>query len=165
MTTGLLTPTHVAILLIVVLLILGPKRLPQAGRALGQSLREFKHGISGCEEPQSLILILTLTRVQRKAPLGDRRRSCPACRKPPRQPRVLVDDCPRITGNTDEAGPALCYEIQHGHPDLPRVNRSTGQAGGFTAECNLEISAKADACSAPGGSVSCSDARGCTGRT
>lgn len=43
MTTGLLTPSHIAILLIVVLLILGPKRLPQAGRALGQSLREFKH--------------------------------------------------------------------------------------------------------------------------
>lgn len=53
MTTGLLTPTHVAILLIVVLLILGPKRLPQAGHALGQSLREFRHGISGCEGPQS----------------------------------------------------------------------------------------------------------------
>ena len=40
MTTGLLTPTHVAILLIVALLILGPKRLPQTGRALGQGLRE-----------------------------------------------------------------------------------------------------------------------------
>lgn len=53
MTTGLLTPTHVAIVLIVVLLILGPKRLPQAGRALGQSLREFKHGIAGCDEPQA----------------------------------------------------------------------------------------------------------------
>lgn len=53
MPTGLLTPTHVAILLIVVLLILGPKRLPQAGHALGQSLREFRHGISGCEERQS----------------------------------------------------------------------------------------------------------------
>ena len=51
MTTGLLTPSHIAILLIVVLLILGPKRLPQAGRALGQSLREFKHGITGREEP------------------------------------------------------------------------------------------------------------------
>jgi sec-independent protein translocase protein TatA len=54
MTTGLLTPTHVAIPLIVVLLILGPKRLPQAGRALGKSLREFKHGITGREEPQAL---------------------------------------------------------------------------------------------------------------
>lgn len=51
MTTGLLTPTHVAILLIVALLILGPKRLPQTGRALGQGLREFKRGISGRDEP------------------------------------------------------------------------------------------------------------------
>jgi sec-independent protein translocase protein TatA len=51
MTTGLLTPTHVAILLIVVLLILGPKRLPQAGRAIGQSLREFKRGITAVPQP------------------------------------------------------------------------------------------------------------------
>ena len=40
MTTGLLTPSHIAILLIVVLLILGPKRLPQAGRALARIVHE-----------------------------------------------------------------------------------------------------------------------------
>lgn len=47
MPTGLLTPTHVAILLIVALLILGPKRLPEAGRALGTGVREFKDAITG----------------------------------------------------------------------------------------------------------------------
>jgi sec-independent protein translocase protein TatA len=47
MPTGLLTPTHVAILLIVALLILGPKRLPEAGRALGTGIREFKDAITG----------------------------------------------------------------------------------------------------------------------
>ena len=47
MITGLLTPSHVVILLIVVLVILGPRRLPQAGRALGRSMREFKEGITG----------------------------------------------------------------------------------------------------------------------
>jgi sec-independent protein translocase protein TatA len=47
MATGLLTPTHVAIALIVLLLIVGPKRLPQAGRALGTGVREFKDALTG----------------------------------------------------------------------------------------------------------------------
>jgi sec-independent protein translocase protein TatA len=51
MTTGLLTPTHIAIVLIIMLLILGPKRLPQTGRALGRAMREFKQAITGAEGP------------------------------------------------------------------------------------------------------------------
>jgi sec-independent protein translocase protein TatA len=42
MITPLLTPTHVAVVLVVLLLVFGPRRLPQTGRALGQTLREFK---------------------------------------------------------------------------------------------------------------------------
>jgi sec-independent protein translocase protein TatA len=49
MFTGLLQPTHLIILLAVALIFLGPKRLPDAGRALGQGLREFKASI-GHEE-------------------------------------------------------------------------------------------------------------------
>jgi sec-independent protein translocase protein TatA len=37
------------LILIVVLLVLGPKRLPGAGRALGQGLKEFRASISGHE--------------------------------------------------------------------------------------------------------------------
>jgi len=47
MFTGLLQPTHLIILLVVALVFLGPKKLPEAGRALGQGLKEFKHSISG----------------------------------------------------------------------------------------------------------------------
>jgi sec-independent protein translocase protein TatA len=47
MFTGLLQPTHLIILLVVALVFLGPKRLPEAGRALGQGLKEFKHSITG----------------------------------------------------------------------------------------------------------------------
>ena len=47
MFTGLLQPTHLIILLVVALVFLGPKRLPDAGRALGQGLREFKNSIAG----------------------------------------------------------------------------------------------------------------------
>ena len=46
MLTNILQPTHVIIVLVVALLILGPKRLPEAGRALGQGLKEFKNSIS-----------------------------------------------------------------------------------------------------------------------
>ena len=43
MLTNILQPTHVIVVLVVALLILGPKRLPEAGRALGQGLKEFKN--------------------------------------------------------------------------------------------------------------------------
>ena len=47
MLTGILQPTHLIILLIVALVFLGPKRLPDAGRALGEGLKEFKNSIGG----------------------------------------------------------------------------------------------------------------------
>jgi sec-independent protein translocase protein TatA len=43
----ILQPTHLIFILIVALLFLGPKRLPAAGRALGQSLKEFKGSLTG----------------------------------------------------------------------------------------------------------------------
>ena len=42
MFTNVLQPAHLLIVLIVALLLLGPKRLPEAGRALGNGLKEFR---------------------------------------------------------------------------------------------------------------------------
>jgi sec-independent protein translocase protein TatA len=47
MFSGLLQPTHLIILVIIALVFLGPRRLPDAGRALGQALSEFKNSIGG----------------------------------------------------------------------------------------------------------------------
>jgi sec-independent protein translocase protein TatA len=44
---GWIGPWELAILLIVVLLVFGPKRLPEMGRSLGRGMREFKDSISG----------------------------------------------------------------------------------------------------------------------
>ena len=40
------------VVLVVGLLVLGPKRLPEAGRSLGNGLREFKESISGDKHPE-----------------------------------------------------------------------------------------------------------------
>ena len=55
MLTGMLQPTHLIILLAIALIVLGPKRLPDAGRALGQGLREFKASIGGDSPGQSTL--------------------------------------------------------------------------------------------------------------
>ncbi|HUE28423.1 MAG TPA: twin-arginine translocase TatA/TatE family subunit [Solirubrobacteraceae bacterium] len=44
---SILQPSHLIIILVVALLVLGPKRLPGAGRALGQGLKEFRTSITG----------------------------------------------------------------------------------------------------------------------
>jgi sec-independent protein translocase protein TatA len=51
----ILQPTHLIFVLVVALLVLGPKRLPEAGRALGKGIRDFRSAISGEEDhPGSL---------------------------------------------------------------------------------------------------------------
>jgi sec-independent protein translocase protein TatA len=40
-------PLELGIVLLIVLLIFGPKRLPGLGRQLGSGMREFKDGITG----------------------------------------------------------------------------------------------------------------------
>jgi sec-independent protein translocase protein TatA len=51
----LLQPTHLLFVLVVALLVLGPKRLPEVGRALGRGLRDFRNAISGEESPEPTI--------------------------------------------------------------------------------------------------------------
>ena len=40
-------PMEIIIVLVIALVILGPKRLPDAGRSVGRGLREFKESLSG----------------------------------------------------------------------------------------------------------------------
>jgi sec-independent protein translocase protein TatA len=40
-------PLELVIVLVIALIVLGPKRLPEVGRSLGRGMREFKESISG----------------------------------------------------------------------------------------------------------------------
>jgi sec-independent protein translocase protein TatA len=50
---GLDNPLHIAVLMLVVLLVFGAKRLPEMGRSLGSGLRGFRESITG-EPPATL---------------------------------------------------------------------------------------------------------------
>jgi sec-independent protein translocase protein TatA len=42
---------EILLLLLVLLLVFGPKRLPQMGRSLGHGMREFKDSVTGKSQP------------------------------------------------------------------------------------------------------------------
>jgi sec-independent protein translocase protein TatA len=48
--TGLASPTHLIILLLIVLLLFGAKRVPEIGGALGKGMRDFKSALSGDDD-------------------------------------------------------------------------------------------------------------------
>jgi len=44
---GLLSPTHLIIILVIVLILFGPGKLPDLGKGLGKGIREFKDAMRG----------------------------------------------------------------------------------------------------------------------
>ncbi len=50
---GLDNPVHILILLLIILLVFGAKRLPEIGRSLGEGMRGFKDSLSGQQSQQS----------------------------------------------------------------------------------------------------------------
>src|SRR5919202_515401 len=74
---GALEPPHLILILVIVLVIFGPGKLPQLGKALGDGIRELKHATN--EEP-------TGRRASTEAPAAapgtaatQEARTCPQC--------------------------------------------------------------------------------------
>jgi sec-independent protein translocase protein TatA len=57
-------PLELAIVLIIALVVFGPKRLPELGRSLGRGIREFRGSLSGDREDRD-------EPPQREIPPGD----------------------------------------------------------------------------------------------
>ena len=50
---GLLQPTHLIFVLLIVLILFGPGKLPELGKGLGKGIREFKDALRGGMESPS----------------------------------------------------------------------------------------------------------------
>jgi sec-independent protein translocase protein TatA len=72
----ILQPTHLLFVLVIALLVLGPKRLPEVGRSLGRGLRDFRSALTGDEHDEH-----SITRTMAQTP-------------PPAQPIVPPADAP-----------------------------------------------------------------------
>jgi sec-independent protein translocase protein TatA len=55
------SPIQLVIVLVIALVILGPKRLPDVGKSLGRGIREFKDSVSGHETPAPPVARLDVT--------------------------------------------------------------------------------------------------------
>ena len=51
--TGLTSPLHIMLILLLALLLFGAKRLPEIGRGIGSGMREFKDSVTGHDSPES----------------------------------------------------------------------------------------------------------------
>jgi sec-independent protein translocase protein TatA len=48
---GAITPVHLVIILVVALFVIGPRKLPETGAALGRAIRQFREAASGETPP------------------------------------------------------------------------------------------------------------------
>ena len=49
-------PMEIVLVLVIALVVLGPKRLPEAGRSLGKGMREFKDSLKSASPSEELAL-------------------------------------------------------------------------------------------------------------
>ncbi len=49
---GLFQPMHLLVILVIALLVFGPKKLPELGKGLGEGIRGFRDGIKGDGEAE-----------------------------------------------------------------------------------------------------------------
>jgi len=65
---GALQPAHLIVILVIVLLIFGPGKLPELGKAMGDGLRELKKATGGEEHKDAATTAATITTVVPASP-------------------------------------------------------------------------------------------------
>ena len=72
-------PLEIAVVLVIVLIIFGPKRLPELGQSMGRGIREFKSSLSGDKDEDS-------PEEQRRELEASQPRQAPAAESKPAEP-------------------------------------------------------------------------------
>jgi sec-independent protein translocase protein TatA len=67
----ILQPTHLLFILVIALIVLGPKRLPEVGKSLGKGLRDFRSALRENDPREDLLQLneQTMAPIQASAPV------------------------------------------------------------------------------------------------
>src|ERR1700738_696107 len=101
---GALQPGHLIVILVIVLLIFGPGKLPELGKAMGDGLRELKKATSGDEHRDAATTAATITTVVPAAPPSP---VVPPISPPPAAPAMASRACPSCR-NAVPVGDKFC---------------------------------------------------------
>jgi sec-independent protein translocase protein TatA len=98
-------PLHLIIILVVALLIFGPKRLPEIGRYIGKTLTEFRAGTQELGE-SFRAEVSQPTAHEATAVPADAGNFCPKCGKPNKPEANFCGNCggPLATAKAQESG-------------------------------------------------------------
>lgn len=67
MFTGLASPSHLIIVLVIILLLFGAKRIPELAKGLGSGIKEFREGVSAGDDANPEVPFSEKTRGQARA--------------------------------------------------------------------------------------------------
>ena len=65
-----LSPLHLVVILIIVLILVGPGKLPETGAAIGKALRGFKDALEGADQPPSHAQAQAQPSAMQQSPIG-----------------------------------------------------------------------------------------------
>jgi len=77
MGVGVLQPWHIIVVLVIVLVIFGPGKLPMLGKAVGDTVKDFKKAVSDEPKPEDEVPVATVPVAKVVAT-----RECATCHKP-----------------------------------------------------------------------------------
>lgn len=105
------SPVQIIIVLVIALVVFGPKRLPEMGRSIGRGLREFKGSISGDTPAQTTPADPTRGELPKLDELVDARQETPA-----------------VTPEVAEAGGVAHDTLGDAHQDIPAPTPEVAEA-------------------------------------
>jgi sec-independent protein translocase protein TatA len=111
-----LSPAHILILLLVVILLFGSRRLPGAAKSLGESMHIFKKSVSGLNEDGT--------------PKDQQSPAATATAQPAAQPQAALPPAAPAAPAYDGATQQQLADLQRQVADLQKQNASAGSSAG-----------------------------------